>query len=143
MAVSHKGAVSYEQLQRGLANPFSAKIRNAGDSFGLGVRGKPYSWLDVGADLSYQDITEENRQQALAGAATEVIPDVATKLTRAKFYANYAVKKKVTLRGMYIYDRYDSNDWTWNRWTYSDGTTVNAAPIQEAHFFMLAVNYKF
>ena len=135
--------INYDQFQRGLANPYQVKISNIGDAFGLGVRGKPYSWLDVGADLSYQDITEENRQQALAGAATEVIPDIATKLTRAKFYANYKVKKNVTLRGTYIYDRYDSNDWTWNRWTYSDGTTVNAAPVQEAHFFVLAVNYKF
>lgn len=135
--------INYDQLQRGLANPYQVKISNVGDAFGLGVRGKPYSWLDVGADLSYQDITEENRQQALAGAATEVIPDIATKLTRAKLYANYMVKKNVTLRGTYIYDRYNSNDWTWNRWTYSDGTTVNAAPIQEAHFFVLAVNYKF
>jgi MtrB/PioB family decaheme-associated outer membrane protein len=135
--------LNYEQLQRGVANPFVVNIRNVGDAFGLGLRGKPFTWLDVGVDFSQQDITEENRQKAIAGAATDNIPDIATKLTRAKIYANYTIKKNVTLRGTYIFDRYDSNDWTWNRWTYSDGTTVNAAPIQEAHFFGVAVNYKF
>ena len=135
--------LTYEQLQRGLANPYVVNIRNVGDAFGLGVRGKPYTWLDVGVDFSQQDITEENRQQALAGAAADVIPDVATKLTRAKFYANYTAKKNVTLRGTYIYDRFSTDDWTWNRWTYSDGTRVNAEPTQEVHFFGVAVNYKF
>lgn len=135
--------VIYEQLQRGLANPYVVNIRNVGDAFGLGVRGKPYAWLDVGVDFSHQDITEENRQMALAGAAADVIPDVATKLTRAKFYANYTVKKNVTLRGTYIYDRYNTDDWTWNRWTYSDGTRVNAEPKQEVHFFGVAMNYTF
>lgn len=135
--------VGYEQLGRGTANPYQVKLRNTGDAFGLGLRGKPYSWLEVGFDLSRSDITEENRQQALAGAAVDVIPDIATKLTKAKLFANYALKKNVSLRTTYIYDRYNTDDWTWNRWTYSDGTTVNAPQTQEVHFLGVAVNYKF
>lgn len=135
--------IGYEQLQRSITQPFTVKLRNAGDAFGLGLRGKPYSWLEVGADLNRSDITEENRQQALAGAAVDVIPDIATKLTRAKLFANYTVKKNVTLRATYIYDRYNTNDWTWNRWTYSDGTTVSAPPVQDVHFLGVALNYRF
>ncbi|MEY4597817.1 MAG: hypothetical protein RLZZ445_614 [Pseudomonadota bacterium] len=134
---------AYEQLQFASSRAWSAKLRNAGDAFGLGLRGKPYNWLEVGADLNRSDITEENRQQALSGAAVDVIPDIATKLTRAKLFANYTVKKNVTLKASYIYDRYNTNDWTWNRWTYADGTTVSASPLQELHFVGVAVNYRF
>lgn len=131
----------YEQLFR--TTVFSYQQRNVGDAFGLGLRGKPYSWLEVGAELSHSDITDENRQQALAGAAIDVIPDIATKLTKLKLFAGYALKKDVTLRATYIYDRFSTDDWTWNRWTYSDGTTVLAEPTQEVHFIGLAINYKF
>lgn len=133
--------LSYEQLFR--TTVFSYKQRNVGDAFGLGLRGKPYSWLEVGADFSQSDITDENRQQALAGAAIDVIPDIATKLTKLKLFAGYALKKDVTIRATYIYDRFSTDDWTWNRWTYSDGTTVLASPTQEVHFFGVTVNYRF
>ena len=133
----------YEQLHRGAANPYSYKQRNVGDAFGLGVRGKPYTWLEVGADLSQSDITDENRQQALAGAAVNVIPDIATKLTKLKLFANYTLKKDVTLRATYVYDRFSTDDWTWDRWTYADGTRVTASPTQEVHFIGFTINYRF
>lgn len=132
---------SYEQIQR--TTPYSYKQRNIGDAFGLGIRGKPYSWLEVGADFSQSDITDENRQQALAGAAANVIPDIATKLTKLKLFASYAVKKDVTLRATYVYDRFSTDDWSWDRWVYSDGTRVMASPTQEVHFIGFTVNYRF
>ncbi len=131
----------YEQLFR--TTVFSYKQRNLGDALGLGIRGKPYSWLEVGADFSQSDITDENRQQALAGAAINVIPDIATKLTKLKLFANYTVKKDITLRATYIYDRFSTDDWTWDRWTYSDGTRVMASPTQEVHFIGFTINYRF
>lgn len=49
----------------------------------------------------------------------------------------------MTIRATYSYDRFSTDDWTWNRWTYSDGTTVLANPTQEVHFVGLTVNYRF
>jgi MtrB/PioB family decaheme-associated outer membrane protein len=131
----------YEQLTR--TTPWQAKLRNVGDSFGLGMRGKPYSWLEAGADLSHSNITDENRQQALAGTATDVIPDFVTKLTKLNLFAKYAVRKNTSIRVNYVYDRYETSDWSWSTWTYSDGTRVLASPTQETHFLGVVLDFRF
>lgn len=131
----------YENRTR--TTPWQAKLRNVGDSFGLGMRGKPYSWLEAGADLSYSNITDENRQQALAGTATDVIPDFATKLTKLNLFAKYAVKKDTSIRVNYVHDRFETNDWSWTTWTYSDGTRVLASPTQKTHFLGVVLDYRF
>lgn len=131
----------FEQLTR--TTPWQARLRNVGDSFGLGMRGKPYSRLEAGADLSYSNITDENRQQALAGAAADVIPDFTTKLTKLKLFAKYAIKKETSIRVNYVYDRFETNDWTWTTWTYSDGTRVLASPTQTTHFIGIVLDYRF
>ena len=51
----------------------AANLRNVGDSFGVGLRGKPMERLELGADFSYSDINDEYRQRALAGAATLIV----------------------------------------------------------------------
>ncbi len=133
----------YEQLTRAIATPWQAKLRNAGDSFGLGVRGKPLSRLEIGGDLSQSDMRDENRQQALSGAAAAVVPDFSTKLTKLNLFAKYAVNKNVDFRLNYIYDRFSTDDWTWTNWTYSDGTRVLQSPTQKVHFIGVMMNYKF
>ncbi|MBM3359695.1 MAG: MtrB/PioB family decaheme-associated outer membrane protein [Betaproteobacteria bacterium] len=130
----------FEQLTR--TTPWQASLRNVGDSFGLGLRGKPYSWLEAGGDLSYSNITDENRQQALAGAATSVIPDFTTKLTKLNLFAKYAVEKNTSIRVNYVYDRFDTNDWTWTTWTYTDGTRVLQNPVQKVHFIGISVYHR-
>ncbi len=132
----------FEQLTRP-ADPWQAKLRNVGDSFGLGVRGKPLSRLEIGADLSHANMRDENRQQALSGTATDVVPDISTKLTKLNLFAKHAVKKNVDLRLNYVYDRFSTDDWTWTNWTYSDGTRVLQSPTQTVHFIGVSMNYRF
>ncbi len=133
----------YEQLTR-LVDPWQAKLRNVGDSFGLGVRGKPLSRLEIGADLSHANMRDENQQQLFAGVAVvDLVPNFSTKLTKLNLFAKYAVKKNVDLRLNYIYDRFSTDDWTWTTWTYSDGTRVLQSPTQKVHFIGVMMNYRF
>ena len=120
----------------------AANLRNVGDSFGLGLRGKPMDRLELGADLSYSDINDEYRQRALAGAAIASLPDVSTKLTSLKAFAKYAIQKNSGIRLQYIYDRVDTNDWTWTNFTYSDGTRVFQNPNQKTHFIGVSYYYR-
>ncbi len=133
----------YEQLTRPNPNMWQAKLRNVGDSFGLGVRGKPLSRLAIGGDLSQSDMRDENRQQALTGTAAAMVPDFSAKLTKLNLFAKYAVNKNVDFRLNYIYDRFSTDDWTWTNWTYSDGTRVLASPTQTVHFIGVMMNYRF
>lgn len=120
----------------------AANLRNVGDSFGVGLRGKPMERLELGADFSYSDINDEYRQRALAGAAIASLPDVSTKLTSLKAFAKYAIQKNAGVRLNYVYDRVNTNDWTWTNFTYLDGTRVFQNPNQKVHFIGVSYYYR-
>jgi MtrB/PioB family decaheme-associated outer membrane protein len=126
-------------------NPiWRSALSNVTDSFGLGTRGKPFNWLEIGGDLSFSDIKDEYRQEVIspASASIDLIPDVTTRLTRVKLFAKYAIQKNSGLRFDYIYDRFSTNDWTWSTWTYTDGTKLTQNPNQKAHFIGLSYYYR-
>lgn len=123
---------------------WNASLRNVGDSVGAGLRGKPYAWLEIGADLQYSDIQDEYRQQAVTpGATITPLPDVTTKLTRFNLFGRYALQKNAGIRLDYIYDRFSTDDWTWTTWTYADGTRVLQDSVQKVHFFGARYYYRF
>ena len=121
---------------------WAAALRNRGDAFGLGVRGKPMARLEIGADLSYSDITDEYQQQAITGTARTSLPDVSTKLTSLKMFGKFALQKNAGVRLDYIYDRFNTNDWTWTNFTYTDGTTLTQKPNQKVHFIGISYYYR-
>ena len=125
------------------AQIWAAALRNRGDALGLGVEGKPDSRLEIGADLSHSNITDEYRQQAISGAAITSVPDVSTKLTSLKLFGKYAIQKNAGVRLDYIYDRFSTDDWTWTTWTYTDGTQLTQSPTQKVHFIGISGYYRF
>lgn len=127
----------------GGGQPWAAALTNTANSFGFGARGKASARVDVGADLSYSDVEDRYRVQALAGAAITPLPDVSTKLTRLSLFAKYALQKHSGLRLDYVYDRFKTNDWTWTTWVFSDGTTLVQDPKQSVHFVGLSYYHRF
>ena len=132
-----------DQSSRAAAQIWVAALRNRGDAFGLGVMGKPNSRLEIGADLSHSDITDEYRQQAFSGAAITLLPDISTKLTSLKLFGKYAIQENTGVRLDYIYDLFSTDDWTWTTWTYIDGTRLTQSPTQKVHFLGLSGYYRF
>ncbi len=121
---------------------WAAALRNRGDAFGLGVRGKPHSRLEVGVDLSSNDITDEYQQQAITGTARTSLPEVTTRITRLQLFTKYAIQKNSGVRLDYIYNRYSTNDWTWSTWTYTDGTRLLQDPVQKTNFVGLSYYHR-
>lgn len=121
---------------------WAAALRNRGDSFGLGVREKPYAWLELGGDLSLSGIEDKYQQSAITGAAITSPPDVTTRLTRLKLFAKYALQKNSGIRLDYIFDRFSTNDWTWSTWTYTDGTRLRQDPVQKVNFIGVSYYYR-
>ncbi len=121
---------------------WAAALQNTGDSMGLGLRGKPYAWLEMGGDVSYSDITDKYGQSAITGAAIASLPEVTTKLTRLQLFAKFATQKNAGVRLDYIYDRFSTNDWTWSTWTYSDGTRMLQDPVQKVNFVGVSYYYR-
>lgn len=128
------------------ANPvWQANLRNNSNAVGFGLRGKPASRIDVGADVQYQNLVDEYGQSALIPGTSAVvgpIPDINTKLTSIKLWGKYALEKNSGIRLDYIYDRFNTNDWTWSTWVYSDGTTVSQQPVQTVNFVGVRYYYR-
>src|SRR5882672_3059369 len=122
---------------------WSATIKNLSDNIGLGLRGKPVEKVQLGADLSYSSIRDQFQQSALVGNPIASLPDATTKLTRLNVYGKYALEKNSGVRLDYIYDRYQTDDWTWSTWMYADGTTLSQNPNQKVNFFAASYYVKF
>ncbi len=124
-------------------------VKNVADNFGLGLRAKATSKVDVGADLTYAKVRDEYGLGALdANTAAQLIlqgplPDITTKVTTVKLYGKYALDRHSGVRLDYVYDVYKTDDWTWSRWIYSDGTTVLQNPDQKVNFVGVSYYYKF
>jgi len=121
---------------------WAAAMRNTGDSYGIGIRGKPDTKLEIGGDLSFSDIEDKYQQSALSGAAITSLPDITTKLTRLQLFAKYALQKNSGVRLDYIYDRFSTNDWTWTTWTFTDGTQLRQDPVQKVNFLGVSYYYR-
>src|SRR5882672_3616360 len=128
------------------ANPiWSANMRNVGNAIGLGVKGKATAQLEVGAELQIHNDRAEfrNGPTPTATPALTPPPDVTYNRQILRMTAKYAMQKNAGVRVQYVRDRFSTNDWTWENWTYSDGTQVLANPQQTVNFLSATYYFNF
>jgi MtrB/PioB family decaheme-associated outer membrane protein len=116
---------------------WGADLESDSNSFGVGLRGRPLGRVKVGGDLSYTDIKDSYVQFPITPSTSTVpqaLPDVSTSLTRLNLWGDYAIDKHSGIRLDYIYDRYNTDDWTWTTWQYVDGTVLVQDPDQKVNF---------
>ncbi len=123
---------------------WEANLRNVSDAMGFGMKGKPNSTFEVGADLQFSKERNEFRQTAAVPAVLGApLPDVHYDRTTFKLYGKYALQKNAGVRLQYVYDRFKTDDFTWTTWTYTDGTTVRQDPVQKVQFIGASYYYQF
>ncbi|HJV93307.1 MAG TPA: MtrB/PioB family decaheme-associated outer membrane protein, partial [Azonexus sp.] len=136
-------------------------LEDAGNSFGLGLRGEITARIKLGADLQWarnvskyqQTVTALNGTAGTNTVANFVpgLPDIENKMTRLSVFSIYSLDKTSDLRIDVIGERWETNDWSWmfangTAFTYgttTDGTTVTANPRQTSTFVGLRYIYKF
>src|SRR5262249_38951422 len=97
----------------------SAPLESPSNSSGARLRAAPHAKVDVGADLSYSEIKDKYNQSAVtAGATVPSIPTITTKLTRVTVFGRYALDPRSGIRLDYVYDRFSSDEWAWQTFTY-------------------------
>jgi len=139
-----RNQTSLDQATRTAAGQlWGAALKNVGDSFGVGLRGKPSQRLEVGGELSYSQVDDEYTQTAITGATIASLPDITYKQTMFRLFGRYALNKNMGIRVDYIFDRYRTNDWTWTTWRYVDGTVLAEDPNQTVHFIGVTFNYRY
>ncbi len=115
-------------------------MRNVGDAFGAGVRGRLSAGLAVGADIQY--LRDENDYRMLAVVPDAVmLPNIDTKRFSLEVFGQYAIRDNLDLRLDLAYDRFRTNDWTWTNWVYADGTTVELGAHKSSTFIGISVYY--
>lgn len=130
---------------------WASTLINDANSFGIGLRGKPFPKLEIGADLSHSEINDVFRQWDVNPALANQIaslPDYFTRQSSFKLFGIYELEKNSSLRFDYIHDRFASNDWTWSSWVYGnggamDGTYLSQRPRQSVNFIGVTYIYKF
>jgi MtrB/PioB family decaheme-associated outer membrane protein len=130
-----------------------ASLKDKNDTVGLSLIGNVNSKWKIGADVLYTRARSSYNESWIsagpgvplpgpypqAGGVDQLaaLPDIETKLTRLRLYADYAVHKRGSLRFDVIYEDWRTNDWSYN---YSDGTpwlrgTANGTGDQDGTYF--------
>lgn len=124
--------------------PWSTKLENQGTSFGIGIEGRPHEKLEIGTNLIYSEITDKFKQSIVEVACcpgNTPVPNIKFKQGRWNLFTRYALQKNLGLRLDYILDYFRTNEWTWNKWTYTDGTQLSQHQSQWVNFVGLSAYY--
>lgn len=133
----------------------NSDLTDTGKSLGLGIDGRATARLKVGADLEWTRTNSEYDDSISAAypSGMSPLPDIESTATKLGLFAEYAVQKNADLRVDLIYERWRTDDWTWefsdgSPFIYtgggdSDGTIVYADPKQSATFVGLSYRYRF
>jgi MtrB/PioB family decaheme-associated outer membrane protein len=142
------GGVTVNVCPNTAADPiWEADLRNSSNAYGLNIQGKLTSRIDVGADYQYSHDKNKTKQSTLtAGSsltANQNVPSTYYKLGTTRLYGTYALEKSSTLRFDLIHARQKTDDWTWQNFTYSDGTRIVRKADESTVFFGASYIYKF
>lgn len=122
---------------------WEADLRNASTAWGMGIKGKPRTNIEVGMDLSSSLNAAESLMNKISGTATiNSLPSYYYRQKTFKFFTDYALDQFSGIRLDLIIDRRENNDWTWLGWTYSDGTTLTNVPTNHAEFIGVTYRYR-
>jgi MtrB/PioB family decaheme-associated outer membrane protein len=139
-----------------------ADLEDTGNTLGIGLRGVVTPKVRVGADLLYAEQDSKYPETitltgpgavfpTAAGVTVAPLQSIENKLTRFKLFAGYALHKNGEVFIDYIWERWNSDDWSWtfangSTFTYgttTDGTQVTQAPRQTSNFIGVRYIYKF
>ena len=120
-----------------------ARPEHTSASFGAGVTGTVRAGLKAGAEVQYSSFKDEYGQSVTTGAAPTPLPDINTRVTTLRLFTDYALARNSGVRAQWVHDRYRTDDWTWQNWTYSDGTRITEEPRQKVNFLGVSYYYRF
>lgn len=147
------GWVSYDELETSQVtaspiNPRQTDLKDTGRSVGLGIDGRATDKLKVGADFEWTRVEAEYNDDP---ASDLPLPDIESTATKVGLFAEYAVQKNADVRLDVLYQRWKTDDWSWQfadgspfiYGTTSDGTRVTQDPKQSATFVGVSYRYRF
>jgi MtrB/PioB family decaheme-associated outer membrane protein len=135
-------------INTGSYRVWAADLSHEGDGAGLSLEGQLTDTIKVGGDIHWQDDDSEQEQDILFDAfSAEDLPDIYYRQFGTRFYLDYAMNDQLSLRLDYRYQRVETDDWTWDGFTYDPGnlgvTSVTLEDDEDVHYIGLSVSYHF
>ncbi len=132
-------------------------LSDTGESFGIGIKGEATARITLGADLEWNRSVGKYDQSNIKDAGAnleENLPSITNKTIRLALNGTYQLDKKSSVRMDFIYDKWDTNDWSWMMWNNAktaqvpmayatDGTSASVSRKQSASFVAVRYVYKF
>jgi hypothetical protein len=122
------------------AQTWQASLRSRGEAHGVGIAGRTSEKLQIGIDYMSEQTDNSHILDASVPAAA-LLPDITSRHSQVQTYVRYALRESMGLRLDYAYDRYKTDDWTWNGWVYADGSTVLLTPSEAGSFIGLSMYF--
>lgn len=124
---------------------WDASLQQTTTAWGITLRGKPMSQLQVTAELSRSTDKAEHDMAQTGGTGTigpTSLPDYEYRTTTLKLSGDYSLDRNSGVQVEVIADQRENNDWTWLGWTYDDGTTVINPSDETAVFAGVRYRYR-
>ena len=101
----------------------------------MGVDGKPLKDVKVKADLQYAVDRSEQHIRSLQLFDLVDLPGIEYREINFKFTTDYALWQNAGLRFFYNFIYLTANDWTWQTWTYADGSYLEIPSAETTNIF--------
>ena len=121
---------------------WAADLRHLGIAAGFAVRGQLMENLSTGFEAQYATDRSRHDLTGLEGSDIPDLPDIRYRQASAGLFFDYKIAANRRLRLNYGYSRIVAKDWTWETWTYADGTTIEIPGREETHFIGIAYSHR-
>lgn len=122
---------------------WEADLRQRSDALGVGLHGKLRNGVELGGDLNlYRELAENRMASLTAGSTITPLPNIRYRTTELKLSGSYPLGQNAKFALDYLYQDWKTNDWTWDGWVYSDGTTLTQEAHQKTHFLSASYHYR-
>lgn len=158
-AISLTAYYTYSEQQINVAHStgYIADLKDKNNTAGIGVKGIANPRIQWGGDLLFIHDRNESRMGLDAAASAQsvayfnsgmpFIPDATFRDLRIKLYGSYQLQKNADIRLEVVHDRTKLDEWQWGYngipFLFSDNTTVNVKPQQNATYVSVLYTYRF
>jgi MtrB/PioB family decaheme-associated outer membrane protein len=120
-----------------------ADLTQTNSAVGLGTRANVTGRFEVGFDTAFSIDRSDYEIETIGGTKLSYLPVITYKHVNVSMFADYRIGDNNGLRLIYGFDWTIADDWTWEGWTYADGTTLSIPTKQNTHFVGLSYYHRF
>ena len=124
--------------------PWEARLKHIGKAIGATLTGKVTDQIKLTTDLQRTEDTSVHGIMSFGGSTGigPSLPDIEYRQWLFTATGDYAIQENNGLKLKYGFSHTTARDWTWQGFTYADGTQVKIPDNEQAHFIGLSYYHR-